>query len=172
MDTSLLFPSQFAVSHNRVFDQNIHFEVMSTSHYGICPLCQPPSSRIHSYYPRKVADLPISGKRVHLFLHARKFFCEQVSCPRKIFTERWGQDLEPYQRRLHRATAQVRSIALMMGGNPGSKMTRFLGLPLSASTVLRILKQTPLPVSHTPKASVWTILLSKKGRSMVVFWWI
>ncbi|MDO1451136.1 ISL3 family transposase [Rhodocytophaga aerolata] len=137
---------------------------MSTSHHGICPLCRQPSSRIHSYYSRKVTDLPISGKSVHLLLHARKFFCAQACCPRKIFTERWGGDLMSYQRRLNRATAQIRSIALMMGGNPGTKLTHLLGLPVSASTVLRILKQTSLPSQHTPKAVGVDDFAFKKGR--------
>ncbi len=164
MDTSLLFPSQFAVCYNSVSEQSIRFGVMSKSHNGICPLCQQPSSRIHSYYSRKVADLPISGKSVHLLLHARKFFCEQACCPRKIFTERWGEDLVPYQRRLNRVTAQVRSIALMMGGNPGTKLTHLLGLPVSASTVLRILKQTSLPIQYTPKAVGVDDFAFKKGQ--------
>jgi hypothetical protein len=46
----------------------------------------------------------------------------------------------------------MRSIALMMGGNPGRKLACLVGLQVSASTVLRILRQIPLPAHHTPKA--------------------
>ncbi len=164
MDTSLLFPSHFAVCYNSVSEQSIHLGVMSTFHHGICPLCQQPSSRIHSYYYRKAADLPISGKSVQLLIHARKFFCDYASCSRKIFTERWGENLGSYQRRLNRATAQMRSIALMVGGNPGSKLVCLLGLPASPSTVLRILNQTSLPAHHTPKVIGVDDFAFKKGQ--------
>jgi transposase len=43
-----------------------------------CPSCGVVSGRVHSRYPRRVADLPIAGRRVVLALHARRFRCDAV----------------------------------------------------------------------------------------------
>jgi transposase len=53
-----------------------------------CPLCGHTSSRIHSRYVRRVADLPWHGVAMRLDLHVRRFFCLAPECPRQIFVER------------------------------------------------------------------------------------
>ena len=54
----------------------------------LCPVCGARSERVHSRYTRRVADLPWCGVAVRLHLHVRRFFCDQPTCPRAIFTER------------------------------------------------------------------------------------
>ena len=63
-------------------------QVSSASPTASCPLCQSSSSRIHSYYSRKVADLPWHGAKVKIQWRSRRFFCDNATCPRRIFTER------------------------------------------------------------------------------------
>ncbi|WP_150113832.1 transposase family protein, partial [Sphingobacterium thalpophilum] len=46
-----------------------------------CPNCCIPSKRIHSYYTRKIADLPVFGKTSVIFLRSRKFYCRHQECP-------------------------------------------------------------------------------------------
>jgi transposase len=53
-----------------------------------CPLCSTAAHRVHSHYMRTLADLPWADLDVRLQLHVRKFFCDNPSCTRKIFTER------------------------------------------------------------------------------------
>lgn len=53
-----------------------------------CPLCARGSSRVHSRYFRVVSDLPWHGISVTLLVRARRFFCDEVSCERRIFCER------------------------------------------------------------------------------------
>src|SRR5690242_12063988 len=127
MDTSLLLPREFFLRYSDLSANTVTLGVGSCSLMGYCPLCQTRSSKVHSYYQRKVMDLPISGQAVKLLLQARKFFCEQSSCPRKVFTERWGDSLGPYQRRLERTTQQIQTIGLMIGGKPTEKITRVMG---------------------------------------------
>ncbi len=44
------------------------------------------SRTVRSRYCRQVADLPLSGKRVGLFVRTRRFACDAVLCGRQIFT--------------------------------------------------------------------------------------
>src|SRR5688572_3327736 len=53
-----------------------------------CPSCGYASTRIHSRYHRTLADLPWHGLRVRLEVRVRRFFCDGLGCPRRIFTER------------------------------------------------------------------------------------
>jgi hypothetical protein len=48
--------------------------------------------RVHSRYPRRLADLPIAGRRAVLMLQARRFRCAAVLCERRIFTERFDDN--------------------------------------------------------------------------------
>lgn len=95
-------------------------------------------------------DLPISGKVVSLQVCSRKFFCEQESCPRKVFAQQCSNCLKPYSRRLERATEQVLSIGLSLGSRPGARICHLTGFPLSASTVLRVPRRTSVPEVTTP----------------------
>lgn len=52
-----------------------------------CPACGAWSRRIHSRYPRTLADLPWLRCAVRLQVRRRKFFCDQAGCPRRIFAE-------------------------------------------------------------------------------------
>ena len=106
-----------------------------------CPLCSKKSNRIHSRYERSLADLPISGSIVKLKLLSKRYFCDNTACHRMIFTERFIKRILPYGRRLTRARALISKMALELGGNNGANMSRFAGVPVSPSTVIRILKK-------------------------------
>ncbi len=67
--------------------------IHGTSAVSACPSCGVVSDRIHSRYPRRLADLPIAGRRVVLVLQARRFRCDAVRCARRIFTERFDDNI-------------------------------------------------------------------------------
>jgi len=74
--------------------------IRATGANSPCPSCGAISDRVHSRYPRRLADLPIAGLRVVLVLHARRFRCDAVRCARRIFTERFDDNiLKPWSRR-------------------------------------------------------------------------
>lgn len=52
----------------------------------------------HSRYNRLIQDLPANEKPVYLQVQVRKFFCTNLFCERKVFTERLSW-VEPYLRR-------------------------------------------------------------------------
>lgn len=135
-----MFPSELkikkiAASHG---DTKIVFTITSIQKRSNCPLCGKYGNHIHSHYTRNLADLPISGKLVQLQLRARKFFCYNKSCPRKVFTERFGLGILPYARRLCRSIDVLRTIGLEVGGNKGALISRIVGSPVSSSTMLRL----------------------------------
>jgi len=65
----------------------IQVELRANQPSSPCPSCDRRSSRVHSRYWRTVADLPWEGIPVQILLRARKFFCVNERCSRRIFTE-------------------------------------------------------------------------------------
>jgi len=45
------------------------------------------STRVHSRYRRRLADLPVSGRPVAVWLTVSWFFCDQVDCSAGTFVE-------------------------------------------------------------------------------------
>ena len=150
METSLLIPPEFEVLATSVTEAEVTLQLQFTAPGAYCPLCNSLSTRIHSCYERKLQDLPISGKVVELRLCTRKFFCQQQGCPRKIFAQQQESCLKRYGRRLLRVCEQVICIGCEMGAKPGARICRLVGLPMSASTVLRNIKVAPATEPATP----------------------
>ncbi len=138
--------------------------VTSTRPSSPCPLCMTPSRSIHSYYLRKPADLPCVGRRVTLLLTVRKFFCHLNSCPRKVFTERLPDLLEPSSRLTIRLRTAVQRVGCITTAQRGAHLTKALGMPVSATTMLRSLRLLPMPSSkqvHVVSLDEWAW---KRGR--------
>ena len=110
-----------------------------------CPECRQPSARIHSCYQRMVADLPCAGRNVILALTLRKFVCGRSTCPRKIFTERLPGLVASYARMSSRLIALLQAIALVAGGQQGTRLADRSGIATTSSTLLHHLMQLPAP---------------------------
>ncbi|RZL15299.1 MAG: transposase family protein [Pedobacter sp.] len=82
------------------------------------------AKRIHSRYSRTLLDLPISGHMAKVKLKARKYFCDNAVCPRKVFTERFDYEIRPYYRRMVRSNDLLMRMALELGGNAGAAIAR------------------------------------------------
>jgi len=102
-----------------------------------CPACGTTSSRVHSRYSRTVRDLPIQGKRATLMIIARKYYCDEPSCSRRIFCERFPGVLESYARATARLDRVLMQLALMVSARLAARLSRLLGFAASASTLLR-----------------------------------
>jgi len=127
---------------NMIFTEgHLYLNVSACQTGSKCPLCKKTSYRVHSKYTRMLADLPVTGHQSRMDLIARRFFCDNPKCKRKIFTERFRVEIIPYKRRLCRTIELLRRIALELGGNTGSKICRYMGMPVSPSTLLRLIKQ-------------------------------
>jgi transposase len=118
-----------------------------------CRTCGTVSTRVHSHYPRRLADLPWQGRPVILKVRARRFRCPDLACPRRVFAEQLPAMAEPRRRRTRHLADFQRAIAHGMGGEPASRLATRLAMPASGDTLLRLIRTTPIE-SGPPPSSV------------------
>jgi transposase len=128
----------------------ITLSVHSTQVGPACPLCTTPAHRRHSYYERTLADLPWAAYRVRLRLRVRKWFCRNLHCRRRIFTERLPTVAAPWARCTLRLAQRLVALGLALGGKAGVRLSQRWGLAVGRNTLLRVIHRLPLPVSPTP----------------------
>jgi transposase len=143
-------------------DDHLHFEtlILEDGHItlvaamsapkAVCPDCHALSHRIHSSYPRTLADLPWSMMPVELVLRVRRFFCDACVCGRATFTERLPTVAPLYARTTTRLGHCQASTGLALGGAAGSRQLARQGMPASRNTVLRRVRSQPPPVYPPP----------------------
>jgi transposase len=120
-----------------------------TSSNALCPLCSQPATRLHSRYRRVVKDLPCAGQQVQLILHVRKFFCDTVTCVRKVFAERLPHLLAPWAQMTTRLSQALQTIGLATCGRLGARLAAHLGMTISWMTIVRRVMALPTPpVEH------------------------
>jgi transposase len=86
-----------------------------------CPLCGGTSTRVHSFYSRRLADLPWQGRIVELQVRTRRFRCASLQCRRRIFAERLDI-ARPKARRTARLRDIQQQIGLALSGEAGSRL--------------------------------------------------
>lgn len=127
------------------------FTVSSTQQVAHCPLCQCPSQRIHSRYERTLKDLPLVQFSLTILLEACKFFCQNESCVRRIFTERLPAVVAPWARRTIRYHDHLKAMGLTLGGSAATRLSHQLNYGHSRNKFLNLLSSLSLPVISTPK---------------------
>jgi transposase len=128
----------------------ITLTLISRQATSACPVCAKPAKRVHSRYERTLVDLPWGGFTVRLGLKVRKLFCDDARCARRIFTERLPGVVAPWARRTCRLAGRLLAIGLALGGAAGARLSRVLGLMASRNTLLRLIRQAPLPPAEAP----------------------
>lgn len=131
-------------------DVTITMVVCTKAAEAPCPRCGQASHRTHSRYQRTLADLPWNGLAVQVRLQARRFFCDNRACERRIFTERIPTVAAPYARRTNRLAAWFTQVAVALGGVPGARLLRHSGCASSRQTLLRQIRSFPVAPSPTP----------------------
>ncbi len=130
-----------------------------------CPACRTFSSAVHSRYQRRPADLPAGGKIVRLRLTIRRFHCRRPDCPRRTFAERFPDLLGRYAHRTRRLSEAHARTGLALGGQPAARLLFHLAMPASATTLLRAIRDPPLPSGtkpHVVGVDDWAL---RKGRT-------
>lgn len=126
-----------------IADDVIVVQARSQTPRSACPACAQVSSRLHSRYQRKLADLPWSGHLVRLIVQVCRFFCASASCSRKTFAESFGDLASRFARRTTRLKETLEQLGLALGGEAGSRLTTVLGMKCSPDTLLRLLRHLP-----------------------------
>ena len=106
-----------------------------------CPYCGHFSHRLHSYYSRHIQDLEVYGHTLELVIKVGKYYCENVSCPRKIFCEPLSFLARRYGRRSYLVEERIRSISLELTSRKASSLLQLFHITASSSSCLRILQQ-------------------------------
>jgi transposase len=112
---------------------------------GTCARWGAVSSRVHSQYERKLADLPISGRRVGIRLRVRRFFCLTIDCPAKTFVEQVEGLTTRHARRTPLLRTMLEAIGLALAGRAGARMAARLGVAAGRDTLLRLVRAMPDP---------------------------
>ncbi len=132
-------PEGLDVTAIEMSDEGLTLAAVSTQAHPACPLCGRASTRVHSHYCRKVADLPMGGQPVRLLVQVRKCFCDAPDCVRKIFVER----------------KIVQIIGLATGGRLGVRVTDRLEIQTSRHTILRRIMALPTePVGQVTQIGI------------------
>jgi transposase len=128
-----------------VEDESVHVQLTAIASTVSCPDCAMPSSSVHSRYQRRLADLPWGALAVRIQLIVRKFMCRQLTCTRRIFTERLPDFVATHARKTMRLVKALQAIGTALGGNAGARLAARLRLPTSPATLLRLVRATPIP---------------------------
>ena len=102
-------------------------------------------------YTRTLRDLPASGRPVHLIVRVRRFCCQESTCPRKIFAERFPSLTLPRVKFTLRLQEALREMGFALGGEAGARLGKQLSIPGSPDTLLRLVKGTQLPAAPAPR---------------------
>jgi transposase len=100
---------------------------------------------VHSHYQRTLADLPWQGRIIALRVRARRFRCISPMCPRRIFTERLPEVTTPGARRTVRLADIHHHLGRALGGAAGARLAARLTMPVSATTLLDMLRRRAPP---------------------------
>ena len=147
METPQFFPlgEGLELTQMEQHEDQLVLHVTATAPSALCPLCQQPATHLHSRYRRVVKDLPFAGQQVKLILHVRKFFCETVTCIRKVFAERLPHLVAPWAQMTTRLNETLQSIGLATCGKLGARLAEHLGITTSWMTIVRRIMALPTP---------------------------
>lgn len=139
------------ITTTRFENNRIIFHLESTSSNRPCPMCKLPSSKVHSKYYRRIADLPIASYYTEAQLITRKFFCNTETCRQRVFSERFNNFVKPHGRRSSRLDERLTIVGLKTGGNLGASIAMIMGINVSSSTILRLIYKVPDMNVEIPK---------------------
>jgi transposase len=125
--------------------------VRAASPTAPCPCCGTISKRVQSRYTRTLRDLPASGRRVELTVCVRRFFCQESTCVRKIFAERFPALTLPRVKFTLRLQEAFREMGFALGGEAGARLGKQLSIPGSPDTLLRLVKGADRPSAASPR---------------------
>jgi transposase len=93
----------------------------------------------------------VQTRQVILHLHVRKFYCDQPTCPRRIFAERLPQVTSSHGRYTFGLRHFLGLLGREQGGAAGERLANLLGIQVTARAVLRFLHALALPAVITPQ---------------------
>jgi transposase len=130
-------------------DGRLRIWARSGAEGAACRRCGQFSSRVHSRYRRRLADAPVGGQPVTLWLGVRRFFCGNDACTAVTFAEQFESLTSPRARRTPPLARMLTAIGLAMAGRAGARLASRLDLPASRTGMLRLVMALPDPAAGT-----------------------
>ena len=164
---SILYPDelQFSLEETRIENEIISISIINTNQSAVCPHCQTVSERVHSYYPRHPADVPLAGYNVLMNIAVPRFFCDNEHCQAKTFADRMSTLIEPYAHRTNRLAQQQQQIAFALGGEAGERLLAVIGMKVSSDTLIRLIRKMPEPDVTAPRVLGVDDWAKRKGQT-------
>lgn len=126
-------------------------EARATTATAPCPHCHHESAHVHSRYLRSPRDLPIAEHAVRLRLTVRRFLCRNAACPHRTFAERLPGVVPFRAQRTTRFTQRLHALSGALSSEAGARLAVRLLMPTSPDTLLRLVRQTPIPPFPPPR---------------------
>ncbi|HZN73659.1 MAG TPA: hypothetical protein VFC00_18465 [Micromonosporaceae bacterium] len=103
------------------------------------------STRVHSRYQRQLSDTALGGRPVEVRLRVRRFVCAQQSCATRRFAEQVPMLTSRYGRRSLLLARTLEALGPAMAGRAAARLVCRLGVLVSRSTLLRLVRRLPDP---------------------------
>ena len=108
---------------------------------GSCPGCGEQSTLRYGWHQWRLQDLPVQGLVVTVKLRVIRWRCGNAECERRTFADPLPEIASPHARRTRRIAEIVQLLGHGVGGLPGERLMKRLGIPVSDDTILRQLKR-------------------------------
>jgi transposase len=129
-----------------------------------CTGCGVWPESFHSSYVRSIADLPLADWRSVVHLGVRRFRCHEPTCARQTLVEQVPALVERYGRRTRRLRSDLEFIGLVLGGRPGSRLSRRQQKAANRTTLLRLVRALAEPPVDTPRELEVDEFAFRRGR--------
>ena len=110
-----------------------------------CHGCGLSSARVNSRYRRRLHDLAAGGRAVMIDLEVRRFFCGNPECELRTFAEQVPAVTQRHQRRTPPLSSLLEAVGLALAGRAGARLAGALGIKVSRSTLIRLIRALPDP---------------------------
>lgn len=141
------FFNNFIVENMEYDDRRIVIILKSKLSSSNCPCCGQESNRKHSKYLRSLIDLPMIDKYTRLKLVARRFYCGNNDCTRKIFSEQFEGFVTRYKRVTERLVNYLVKLGLSQSASQSCRVIKEI-IPVSVSSLIRLIKNHNVNVSY------------------------
>jgi transposase len=98
---------------------------------------------VHSRYERRLADIALGGLRVEIRRRVRLLVCQAAGCGVRRFAEQVPELTCRYGRRSLLLVEMLRALGLALAGRAAARLAGQLGVLVSRSTMLRLVRGQP-----------------------------
>lgn len=102
---------------------------------------------------------------MRLQVQARRFFCRNQQCRRRVFAERLGEVAKVAARRTQRLRLSLRNIGLADGGERGARLAHRLGMRTSPDSLLRLIREGNVCEAPNPQVIGVDEWAKRKGQT-------